>query len=75
MRRPGPAVAAMSSRILKPAGDRRGAISSKLSRRIMKKPDMGSDSGVPTSLCVSLVARREIVPRLSEKLAAEPPAT
>ena len=39
----------MSSRILKPTGDSRGAISSKRSRRIMKKPDMGSESGVPTS--------------------------
>ena len=57
----------MSSRILKPAGDRRGAISSKRSRRIMKKPLIGSLSDVPSTRWVIVVARRLIVPRLSPK--------
>ncbi len=56
MRKPGPEVAAMSSNILKPTGDRRGATASKLSRRIMKKPLIGSDRLVPTSLRVMAVA-------------------
>ncbi len=63
MRRRPPPVAAISTKILNPAGDRRGAISSNRSRRIMKKPDMGSLRLVPTSRWVSRVASLEMVSR------------
>ena len=46
----------MSSRILKPTGDSRGAMASNRSRRIMKKPLIGSLSETAEHACVSRVA-------------------
>ena len=76
MRSRSPAVAAMSSSILNPAGDslRRDFVEAVAAHH--EKAGHGiAEIGCPPAVWVSLVASREIAPRLSEKLAALPPST
>ena len=66
----------MSARILKPEGVKWGAQSSTISRRSMKKPLIRSEKSACRALLASLVAKRLIMARRSEKPScAEPPST
>ena len=66
--------AMMSSRILNPIADSRRAALSNTSRRNMKNPLIGSDTGVRSTIPASLVAREDMPARVASHVPMPPPA-